>query len=183
MIDNQVDQSTGTIRLKADFPNTELQLWPGQFVNVRLLLKTLQNVVVIPTAAVQRGPDGTFVYVVGGDSKVAARTITVAQQDDTQAVLAQGLTAGERVVTAGFARLKDGAEVNISDEGSPAAPAAGAPEANAGATSQANPEETAAINPATPAQGAAAAEGKRKRAAGAKHGHKRAAEGSQGATP
>lgn len=63
VVDNQVDQTTGTIRLKADFPNKDLQLWPGQFVNVRLLLRTLEQVVVIPTSAVQRGPDGTFVYV------------------------------------------------------------------------------------------------------------------------
>ncbi len=184
VIDNQVDQSTGTIRLKADFPNAELQLWPGQFVNVRLLLKTLQNVVVIPTAAIQRGPDGTFVFVIGNDSKVAARPVGVAQQDDTEAVVAQGLTAGERVVTAGFARLKDGAEVKISGtgEGSPPPPAAGAPQSDAGSSAQVPPEETAAINPAAPGQ-AAATEGKRKRAEGSKRGRRRAAEGAPGATP
>ena len=64
VVDNQVDQTTGTIKLKAEFPNRELQLWPGQFVNVRLLIDTLKQVVVVPTAAVQRGPNGTFVYVV-----------------------------------------------------------------------------------------------------------------------
>ena len=83
VIDNQVDQTTGTIRLKADFPNKDLQLWPGQFVNVRLLLETLEQVVVVPTSAVQRGPEGTFVYVVGADNKVAVRPVTVAQQDET----------------------------------------------------------------------------------------------------
>ena len=62
VVDNQVDQTTGTVRLKAEFPNANLQLWPGQFVNVRLLVDTLKQVVVVPTAAVQRGPNGTFVY-------------------------------------------------------------------------------------------------------------------------
>ena len=66
VVDNQVDQTTGTVKLKAEFPNAELQLWPGQFVNVRLLVDTLKQVVVVPTAAVQRGPNGTFVYVVAG---------------------------------------------------------------------------------------------------------------------
>ena len=80
VIDNQVDQTTGTIRLKADFPNTDLQLWPGQFVNVRLLVKTLEQVVVVPTSAVQRGPDGTFVYVVGDANKVGMRPVTLAQR-------------------------------------------------------------------------------------------------------
>ena len=69
VVDNQVDQTTGTMRLKAEFPNTDLQLWPGQFVNVRLLIDTLKQVVVVPTPAVQRGPNGTFVYVVGATTR------------------------------------------------------------------------------------------------------------------
>ena len=93
VIDNQVDQTTGTIRLKADFPNKDLQLWPGQFVNVRLLLNTLEQVVVVPTSAVQRGPEGTFVYVVGSDNKAAVRPVTVVQQDEKLAVVSQGLGA------------------------------------------------------------------------------------------
>ncbi|MEI9899927.1 MAG: hypothetical protein WDN31_06980 [Hyphomicrobium sp.] len=84
VIDNQVDQTTGTIRLKADFPNKDLQLWPGQFVNVRLLLDTLVQVVVVPTSSIQRGPEGTFVYIVGSDSKAAVRPVAVgpAGRDD-----------------------------------------------------------------------------------------------------
>ena len=70
VIDNQVDQQTGTIRLKANFPNDKRQLWPGQFVNVRVLVDTLKHVVVAPTEAIQRGPDGTFVYVIGSDNTV-----------------------------------------------------------------------------------------------------------------
>ena len=98
----------GTVRLKAEFPNADLQLWPGQFVNVRLLIDTLKQVVVVPTAAVQRGPNGTFVYVVQPDNTVAVRPVEVAQQDDMQAVIARGLEADERVVTTGFARLTEG---------------------------------------------------------------------------
>ena len=92
VIDNQVDQTTGTVRLKAEFPNAELQLWPGQFVNVRLLIDTLKQVVVVPTAAVQRGPTGTFVFVIGeDDDRRACARVTVSQQDDVQAVIADGL--------------------------------------------------------------------------------------------
>jgi len=114
VIDNQVDQQTGTIRLKAEFPNDKRQLWPGQFVNVRLLVDTLKNVVVAPTEAIQRGPDGAYVYVVGSDNTVVMRAITIARQDEKQAVIAKGVTAGEKLVTSGFGRLKDGATVTIS---------------------------------------------------------------------
>jgi multidrug efflux system membrane fusion protein len=113
VVDNQVDQTTGTVKLKAEFPNPNLQLWPGQFVNVQLLIDTLKDAVVVPTAAVQRGPQGTFVYVATGD-KVAVRNVTVTQQDDTRAVIATGLAAGDKVVTSGFAQLTDGAEIAIS---------------------------------------------------------------------
>ena len=95
VVDNQVDQSTGTVKLKAEFPNSEVQLWPGQFVNVRLRIDTLQQVVVAPTAAVQRGPIGTFAYVVGEDNAVAVRPVRVSQQDESQAVITRGLSAGE----------------------------------------------------------------------------------------
>jgi membrane fusion protein, multidrug efflux system len=115
VVDNQVDQTTGTVRLKAEFPNSETQLWPGQFVNVRLLIDTLRQVVVVPTAAVQRGPPGVFVYVVQQDSTAVVRTVTVAQQDETQSVILSGLQAGERVVTTGFARLAGGAKVNVTN--------------------------------------------------------------------
>ena len=124
VVDNQVDSTTGTVKLKAEFPNTELQLWPGQFVNVRLLIDTLKQVVVIPTGAVQRGPTGTFVYVVKEDNASTIRPITVQKQDENQTVVSKGLEPPERVVTTGFARLTDGAKVAISTgDGTP--PAAG----------------------------------------------------------
>src|SRR3954471_71223 len=91
VVDNQVDQTTGTIKLKAEFANRDLQLWPGGFVNVRLTINTLKDVVVVPTAAVQRGPRGTFVYVVQPENKVAIRQVSLAQQDETQAVVDKGL--------------------------------------------------------------------------------------------
>jgi multidrug efflux system membrane fusion protein len=114
VIDNQVDPSTGTVKLRAEFPNPELRLWPGQFVNVRLLIDTLRNVVTIPTGAVQRGPNGTFVYVVNADNTAAIRQIKVQKQDETQTVVQSGLEPPDRVVTTGFARLTDGAKVTIS---------------------------------------------------------------------
>jgi multidrug efflux system membrane fusion protein len=114
VIDNQVDQTTGTVKLKAEFPNADLQLWPGQFVNVRVLIDTLRQVVVVPTAAVQRGPNGTFVYVLKGEGTVTVRPVTLTQQNDVQAVVATGLQAGERVVTTGFARLTEGTAVTAS---------------------------------------------------------------------
>jgi multidrug efflux system membrane fusion protein len=113
VIDNQMDQTTGTIRMKAEFPNANLQLWPGQFINVRVLVDTLKQVVVVPTAAVQRGPQGTFVFVVGDDSKVAVRPVTVGQQDDTKAVISDGVKAQEQVVTTGFTRLSNGTRVAV----------------------------------------------------------------------
>jgi membrane fusion protein, multidrug efflux system len=123
VVDNQVDQTTGTVKLKAEFPNAELQLWPGQFVNVRLLVETLRQVVVVPTAAVQRGPNGTFVYIVTAEESVAMRPVTVSQQDDAQAVITGGLDPQERVVTTGFARISDGTKVAVSsgDAGPPPA--------------------------------------------------------------
>jgi membrane fusion protein, multidrug efflux system len=113
VVDNQVDQTTGTVRMKAEFPNASLQLWPGQFVNVRILTETLGNVVVIPTPAVQRGPNGTFAYVVQ-DDRVGLRPITVGLQTETTAVVLKGIAAAERVVTTGFSRLKDGARVAVA---------------------------------------------------------------------
>jgi len=115
VIDNQVDQQTGTIRLKANFPNDKRQLWPGQFVNVRVLVDTLKNVVVAPTEAIQRGPDGDYVYIVQADKTVLMRPVKISRQDEKQAVIADGVKPGDTLVVSGFGRLKDGASVSISD--------------------------------------------------------------------
>ena len=124
VVDNQVDASTGTVKLKAEFPNASLQLWPGQFANVRLLIDTLKQVVVIPTGAVQRGPTGTFVYVVKDDNSATIRPIVVQKQDETQTVIKSGVTPPDRVVTTGFARLTEGAKVTVSSGDGAPAPAA-----------------------------------------------------------
>jgi multidrug efflux system membrane fusion protein len=115
VVDNQVDQTTGTVKLKAEFPNAELQLWPGQFVNVRLLVDTLKGAIVVPTASVQRGPNGTFVFLVQNGDTVAVRAVTISQQDEKQTVISSGLQAGDRVVTTGFTRLADGGKIVISN--------------------------------------------------------------------
>lgn len=121
-IDNQVDQTTGTLKLKAEFPNAHYQLWPGQFVNVRLKVETLTQALVVPTSAVQRGPIGTFSYVIGEGDIVSAKPVTVTQQNERDAVIASGLTANDKVVTTGFANLSDGSKVIIGrDEQTPSA--------------------------------------------------------------
>jgi multidrug efflux system membrane fusion protein len=121
-IDNQVDPTTGTLKLKAEFPNANFQLWPGQFVNVRLKVETLPQAIVIPTSAAQRGPAGTFSYVIGDDDTVTAKPITVIQQNETDAVIGSGLTPTDRVVTTGFANLADGSKVIVGkDEQTPSA--------------------------------------------------------------
>src|SRR5215212_4111550 len=121
-IDNQVDPTTGTLKLKAEFPNANFQLWPGQFVNVRLKVDTLSQALVVPTSAVQRGPAGTFSYVIGAGEIVTAKPVVVTQQNENDAVIASGLSSTDRVVTTGFANLSDGAKIIIgSDDQTPAA--------------------------------------------------------------
>jgi multidrug efflux system membrane fusion protein len=115
-IDNQVDPTTGTLKLKAEFPNANFQLWPGQFVNVRLKVDTLSQAIVVPTSAVQRGPAGTFSYVIGDGDIVTAKPVVVTQQNETDAVVARGLSPFDRVVTTGFANLSDGAKVIVGKE-------------------------------------------------------------------
>jgi multidrug efflux system membrane fusion protein len=111
VLDNEVDQTTGTIKLKAQFPNTNLTLWPGAFVNVRLALRTDRNVVTVPVAAIQRGPNGAFLYTVDAKGLAHRRDVTVTHQDETLAVIGTGLRAGEQVVTDGASRVTDGAHV------------------------------------------------------------------------
>jgi multidrug efflux system membrane fusion protein len=113
VVDNQVDQTTGTIKLKSEFPNDNLQLWPGQFVNVRTLMDTLTHVVVVPTAAVQRGSEGAYVFVVIGN-KVALRNVLTGRQNEAIAVVKSGLTPPEEIVVTGFSRLTDGTDVSVS---------------------------------------------------------------------
>jgi multidrug efflux system membrane fusion protein len=120
VLDNEVDQTTGTIKLKAEFPNTNLKLWPGAFVNVRLQLQVDRGVTVVPISAVQRGPDGGFVYVLDSTDHAHRRLVQIPHQDENVAVIASGLNAGETVVTDGASRLTDGAHVQrISPQAAP----------------------------------------------------------------
>src|SRR5215475_1672904 len=112
-IDNQIDMTTGTIKLKAIFENQDQKLWPGQFVSTRVVIDTLTDARVVPTVAVRPGPNGTFVYVVGSDEKAAVRSVTVLLQDETRAVIGQEVEFGTQVVTVGFAQLADNKLVRI----------------------------------------------------------------------
>jgi len=118
LVDNQIDQSTGTIRLKGTFANTDGALWPGEFVNIRLLAQIARNVVTMPSTALQRGPDGYYAYVVKPDDTVDMRPIDVGQIADGVAIVNGGLAAGETVVTAGQYRLEPGARVAARGTGS-----------------------------------------------------------------
>ena len=141
LLNNTIDTTSGTIQLKGRFPNPSHTLWPGQYVNARLVLGERDQALTIPAAAVQRGQTGTYVYVVQADHTVASRAIEVAETQDAKAVVAKGLAVDERVVVDGQYKLKPGTRVNettaattIADAGAaPAsAPAAGAPANRAG---------------------------------------------------
>ncbi len=114
VLDNQVDSSTGTIKLKATFPNAGLKLWPGGFVNVRMLVNTEKNAITVPPAAVQRGPRGTYVFVINPDMTVKRQAITVGHEDERVSVITTGLKAGDEVVVDGAQRLSDTSKVAIA---------------------------------------------------------------------
>ncbi len=124
LINNEVDPATGTIRLKAIFPNAEGKLWPGLSVNTRLLAQTLQGVLTVPDAAVQRGQNELFVYVVGEDQKAEKRVLTIGPYSDGVAVVESGLRPGERVVISGQSRVQPGILLQVSDAGRKVADAA-----------------------------------------------------------
>jgi multidrug efflux system membrane fusion protein len=124
-IDNEVDPTTGTFKLRAIFPNDDESLFPNQFVNVRMLLKIDQGATVIPTSAIERGQQGAFVYVVQPDNTVASRPVTLGTTEGERVAVLTGLAIGERVVVDGADKLKEGMQVIVqtSESGSPAAPA------------------------------------------------------------
>ncbi len=118
-IDNNVDMTTGTIKLKGTFPNTDHKLWPGQYVNVVLRLTTRPNALTVPNQAVQSGQDGTFVYVVGENRRVQARPVTVGPRVDQDLVIDKGLEDGETVVTEGQLRLAPNSLITTRDPNAP----------------------------------------------------------------
>ncbi|HWW81463.1 MAG TPA: efflux RND transporter periplasmic adaptor subunit [Steroidobacteraceae bacterium] len=111
LVDNQIDQTTGTIRVKATFPNPHDALWPGEFINARVLVRTEHNVLTVPSNAIQRGPNGMFTYVVKADSTVEARPLKVGDESGTLTVITDGLKDGEQVVLSNQYRLQPGARV------------------------------------------------------------------------
>ena len=113
-VDNQIDRSTGTTRLKAEFPNADDTLFPNQFVNVRLLLDVRKEAVIVPTAAIQRGPQGAFVYAVKADRTVEVRPVTVGPSAGSDAAIDAGVAAGDVVVVDGVEKLRAGSVVNVS---------------------------------------------------------------------
>ena len=114
VLDNQINQTTGTMRIKGTFPNKDGALWPGQYLNIRLLTRTEPNVVTIPSGALQRGPNGYYAYVVKSDSTVVTRPLKVGQVSEGVAIVDDGVVAGEQVVTAGQYRLQPGARVAVN---------------------------------------------------------------------
>jgi multidrug efflux system membrane fusion protein len=111
LIDNQIDAGTGTLRLKASFPNQDDAMWPGQFVNARLELSIRRGTVAVPAQVIQRGPDALYAYVIRQDQSVERRTIKVGPVRDGLAVIEAGLTPGERIVVDGQFKLRPGAKV------------------------------------------------------------------------
>jgi membrane fusion protein, multidrug efflux system len=120
LIDNQIDPTTGTARLKATFPNAANTLWPGEFISARLLVATLRNALTIPSAAVQRGPSGVFTYVVRPDSTVEARSLQIGAESGALTVVAHGINDGEVVVTSNQYRLQPGARIRTNSGAAPA---------------------------------------------------------------
>ncbi|MFL6665169.1 MAG: efflux RND transporter periplasmic adaptor subunit, partial [Rhizobacter sp.] len=121
-MNNQVDTQTGTVRAKARFANAGSTLFPSQFVNVRVLLDTIKGAIVVPVTALRHGPDGDFVYLLNHDRTVTLRAVTVGASTADRIAIAKGLAAGERVITEGGDRLKDGASVQLPGERAASAP-------------------------------------------------------------
>jgi multidrug efflux system membrane fusion protein len=124
-LDNQIDTTTGTVKLKAGFDNADHKLFPNQFVNVRLLAETLPGVLTIPANAVQRGNDGTYVYMVGEENKAKRQLITLGTSESERVVVTEGLKEGDRVVVEGTDRLRDGTRMTIASSDAKARAAAG----------------------------------------------------------
>ena len=113
VLDNQIVQTSGSVKLKGNFPNPANRLWPGELVDARLLIETLPNALTVPEPAVQQGPQGSYVYVVKPDETVETRPVTLVQQGNKTAIIASGLKPGEQVVVAGQSRIQPGTRVSL----------------------------------------------------------------------
>ena len=164
--DNQIDVATGTVKLKAQFPNPESKLFPNQFVNVRMVVDTRQGVIVVPVAAIQRGNQGTVVYVVKEDNTVTLRPVQTGPTEGQLIAVESGLQAGERVITDGVDRIREGARVEVTEPGGGqrARPpgegrGAGGEGRGPGGEGRARREQAAQPGAAAPPKGAAAPQG------------------------
>jgi multidrug efflux system membrane fusion protein len=128
LIDNQIDQTTGTLRLKATLPNKDRHLWPGQFVNMQVLTEVENQALTIPESALERGPDGLYAYLVGPDSKVSVAQLTTGVTHEGRVVVAKGLKAGDQVVTSNQYRVQPGTLIKANPPRDAKAPQAKAPE-------------------------------------------------------
>jgi multidrug efflux system membrane fusion protein len=124
--DSQIDPTTGTIKLRAQFPNESKTLYPNQFVNIRLLLDTHKDVTIMPTAGVQRGVPGTFVYLINADSTVSVRPIQLGATEGDRVEVRSGLAPGDRIVVDGADKLRDGVKINLRSEAGAGTPQPGA---------------------------------------------------------
>jgi membrane fusion protein, multidrug efflux system len=157
-IDNQIDPTTGTVKLRAMFNNEQLILFPNQFVSVQLLVNTIQDTDIVPSAAIQRGAPGTFVYLVKPDRTVAVQKVKIGPTDGQRIAILSGLQPGENVVVDGADRLRDGAKITLAESGKPEGTSPGTqqnegqPQASAGqgTASAADPESGAAPQSAQP---------------------------------
>ena len=127
LIDNQIDQTTGTLRLKATLPNKERRLWPGQFVNMQVLTQVQRQALTIPQSALERGPDGLYAYLVGPDSKVSVAQLTAGVTHEGLVVVEKGLKAGDQVVTSNQYRVQPGSLIKVNPPRDAKAPAAKSP--------------------------------------------------------
>ena len=115
-VDNLIDPTTGTVKFKAVFPNSRNQLFPGQFVNARLLVEVIHDSIIVPSAAIQRGPQGTYVYIVKADRTVGIRPVTVGVAEEGNTSVTSGLSQGEQVVVEGTEKLREGSRVELKTE-------------------------------------------------------------------
>ena len=116
LINNQVDQASGTIQMKGSFANQDNALWPGLSVSTRLLIRTVKDGTIVPEPAIQHGPDGLFVYVVGQDNKAKKQAVKVAEQTLAEALVTDGVSPGQKVVVAGQSRVQDGVLLKPTDK-------------------------------------------------------------------
>jgi len=164
VVDNEIDTTTGTLKLKASFPNQDLKLWPGEFVNARLLVATRHDGLVVPASVIQRGPNGTYAYVINPDKKAEMRPVQVGQIDGGQALIDSGLKEGEQVVVDGQYKLQPGTPVQIitpnkAVNGKPLAQADETPAPNQAVDGKQSPGHTGSEHHRRPTQASEKPEG------------------------